>query len=193
MLRTFSRRLIEQFHGFDGRERVEHLAQDPDALQVFLGDEQLFLTRAGALNVDGREDALVDELAVEDDFHVAGALELFEDDFVHARAGVDERGGDDGERAAFFNVAGRAEEALGALQGVGIDAAGEHFAGGRNDGVVGAGETGDGVEQDDDVALVLDQALGLLDDHLGDLDVAGGGLVEGGADDFALDASAACR
>ena len=35
--------------------------------------------------------------------------------------------------------------------------------------------------------LVLDQALGLFDHHLGDLHVAGGGLVEGGTDHFALD------
>jgi hypothetical protein len=60
-------------------------------LQVFLRDQQLFLTRAGALNVDRREDTLVDQLAVEDDFHVARALELFEDDLVHARAGIDQR------------------------------------------------------------------------------------------------------
>ena len=58
---------------------------------------------------------------------------------------------------------------------------------GRHHGVVGAGQAGDGVEQDDHVALVLDQALGLLDDHLGDLDVAGGRLVEGGGDDLPVD------
>ena len=34
---------------------------------------------------------------------------------------------------------------------------------------------------------MLDQALGLLDDHFGHLHVAGGRLVEGGTDDFALD------
>ncbi len=33
---------------------------------------------------------------------------------------------------------------------------------------------------------MLDQALGLFDDHFGDLDVAGGGLVEGRGDDLAL-------
>ena len=42
---------------------------------------------------------------------------------------------------------------------------------GGHDRVVGARQPGDRVEQDDDVPLVLDQALGLLDDHLGDLDV----------------------
>src|SRR6185437_3615732 len=72
--------VAEQLHGLGDRERVQHLAQHPDA--------------------------------VEDDLHVAGAFELFEDDLVHAAAGLDQRGGDDGERTALFDVAGRAEEAL---------------------------------------------------------------------------------
>ncbi len=74
-------------------------------------------------------DALVGDLAVEDDFRVTGALELFEDHFVHAAAGVDQRGGDDGQRAAFLDVAGRTEEALRPLQRVGVDTAGQHLAG----------------------------------------------------------------
>ncbi len=121
------------------------------------------------------------------DFHVTGTFELFKDDVVHTAAGIDERGGDDGERAAFFNIAGGAEKPLGALQGVGIDAAGEHLAGGRYHGVVGAGKTGDGIEKDDYVTLVFDQALGLFDDHFGYLDVTGGGLVKGGADHLSAD------
>ena len=68
------------------------------------------------VDVDGREDALVGQLAVEADLHVAGALELLEDDLVHARAGVDQRRGEDGERAAELDVAGRAEELLGRVQ-----------------------------------------------------------------------------
>ena len=35
------------------------------------------------------------------------------DDFVHAAAGLHQRGGDDGEAAAVFDIARRAEEALG--------------------------------------------------------------------------------
>jgi hypothetical protein len=79
------------------------------------------------------------------------------------------------------------------VQGVGVDTAGEDLARRRHHGVVGAGEAGDRVEQDDDVLLVLDEALGLLDDHLGDLHVALRRLVEGRADDLALAPSAACR
>jgi hypothetical protein len=91
---------------------------------------------------------------------VAGALELLEDHFVHAAAGVDQRGGDDGQRAAFLDVAGRAEEALRPLQRVGVDAAGQHLAGRRHHGVIGAAQTRDRIEQNHHVALVLDQALG---------------------------------
>jgi hypothetical protein len=55
-------------------------------------------------------------------------------------------------------------------------------------GVVGAAQAGDGVEQDHHVALVLHEALGLLDHHLGHGDVARRGLVEGRGDDLALHA-----
>ena len=49
-------------------------------------------------------------------FHVAGALEFFKDNFIHAAAGVDQGRGDDRDAAAFFQGAGRAEEPLRALQ-----------------------------------------------------------------------------
>ena len=113
----------EQLHGFNRREWVEHAAQHEDALQVLFRNQQLFLARPRSLDVDRREDALVHKLAVENDFHVAGALELFEDDFIHARSGIDQGRRNDSQRAAFFDSAGRAEEALRALQRVGIHAA----------------------------------------------------------------------
>ena len=92
--------------------------------------------------------------------------------------GPDEGRGDDGQAAAFLDIAGRAEEAFGALQGIGIQAAGKHAARRWGDGIEGAPEAGDGVQQDDHVFLQLDQALGALDHHLGHVDVAGGRFVE---------------
>ena len=71
---------------------------------------------------------LVGHFPVEHDFRVTGALELLEDHLVHAAAGVDQGGGDDGERAALLDVARGAEEALRPLQRVGVDAAGQHLA-----------------------------------------------------------------
>src|SRR5690606_29865248 len=93
---------------------------------------------------------------------------------------------DDGQRATFLDVTRSTEEALRALKSIGVDTTGENLARGRNDRVVGASQTGDRVEKDDDVAAVFNQAFGLLDDHLGNLHMARRRLIEGGGDDLTL-------
>ena len=70
------------------------------------------------------------------DLHIARAFEFFVDHVIHARAGIDQGRRDDGERAAFLNIARRAEKTLGALQGIGIHTAGQHLTRSGNDGVV---------------------------------------------------------
>ena len=154
------------------------MSQDPDAIEGERVEEEFFFARARSRDVEAWEGAAFHEFAVEVEFAVAGAFEFFEDDFVHARAGVDEGGRDDGERSAVFDVSCSAEEALWFVQGVGVDAAGEDFARGWDDGVVGTSESGDGVEENDDVVFVFDEAFGFFDDHFGDLDVARGLFVE---------------
>jgi hypothetical protein len=79
------------------------------------------------------------------------------------------------------------------VQGVGVDAAREDLARGRDDGVVGPGQSGDRVEEDDDIPLDLDQALGLLQDDVGDLGVARRRLIEGRGDDLGIDAALEIR
>src|SRR5689334_11508455 len=74
--------------------RVQELAQDPDLRELVLARDELLAARARPVDVDGREDALLRDAAVEMDFRVAGALELFVDHVVHAGAGIDERGGE---------------------------------------------------------------------------------------------------
>src|SRR5215211_8568130 len=109
--------LVEQeVDGVHGAHRVEDAAQDVHLLELLRLGEQLLLAGAGARDVDRWERALVGDLTVENDFRIAGALELFEDHLVHAAASVDEGRRDDGERSAFLDVARRAEEALGPLQ-----------------------------------------------------------------------------
>src|ERR1700691_3079006 len=176
----------QKFHGFHRRERTQNLAQHPDAIQLIRREEQFVFTCAGAIDIDGGEHALVDQAAVEIDFHVAGTFELFEDDVVHAAAGIDQRGSDDGERATLFDVSRGSEKAARALQSISVDTTGKNFTGRRRNGVVSAAETGERVEQNHNVALVFHQPLGFFEDHLRDLNVALGRLVEGGADDFAL-------
>ena len=164
---------------------MQDLAQYPHALQFLLAHQQFLPAGAGTADVDGRVDALLGDLALEVQFLVAGALELLVDDFVHLRARVDQRSGDDGEAAAFLDVARGAEEALGALQRMRVDTAGQYLAGGGNDGVVGPGEPRDRIQQYHHVALVLHQALGLLDHHFRHLHVPGGRFVEGAGNHLA--------
>ena len=122
--------LVEQeVNRIHGSHRVKNAPQHVHFLEHGRIGEQLLLAGAGAGDVHRREGALVGDLAVENKFGIAGALELFEDDFVHPAAGVDQRGGDDGQRAALLDVARGAEEALRPLQRVGVDAAGQHLAG----------------------------------------------------------------
>src|SRR5882762_7319056 len=118
----------EELHRFDRVQLVEELAQDPHPLEHLGRHEQLLLARSRAVDVDRREDALVRDLAVEHELRVTGALELLEDDLVHARAGLDQRGRDDGERSPVLDVARGAEEALGALERVSVHAAREDLA-----------------------------------------------------------------
>ena len=112
----FLQAVLEQFHRF---HRI-HIRQDAAELVNqfhFLGfEQQFFAAGAGSIDVDGRPDAFVDQAAVQVQFGDAGARDLFEDDLVHVGAGDNQGGGENGKAAAFFNFAGRTEEALVLLQ-----------------------------------------------------------------------------
>src|SRR5579863_2004819 len=56
---VFGQAADQKFHGFDGRERAQDFAQDPDAAELVGRKEKFVLTGAGTLDIDGREDALV--------------------------------------------------------------------------------------------------------------------------------------
>ena len=72
------------------------------------------------------------------------------------------------------------------MQSVSIDAARQDLTRARNDGVIGAAQTRDGVEQDNNIFAVFCQAFRLLNNHLCDLDVARGRLIKGRGDNLAL-------
>ena len=119
------------------------------------------------------------------DFHVARAFELFVNHVVHTRARINQGRCKNRQRPAFFDIACRTEKALGALQGIGIDTARQNLPGTRNDGVVGASQTRNRIQKDDDVFLAFGQTLGFFDDHFGHLHVACGRLVERTGNHFA--------
>src|SRR5258708_4912166 len=78
----------QELHRIDGVQGMEQLPQDPDAVELLLVHQELLLARAGAVDVEAGEDALLHQLAVEDDLAVSRSLELLEDHLVHARAAV---------------------------------------------------------------------------------------------------------
>src|SRR6478735_12547901 len=82
----------------------EHAAQLPDDVELLAAHQQLLATGAGGVDVDGREDPLVGELAPQSQLHVAGALELLEDHLVHLRTGLDQGRRQDGQRATVLDV-----------------------------------------------------------------------------------------
>ena len=111
-------------------------------------------------------------------FRVTCSFELFENDIVHSRSCIDQSSRDDRQRSAFFDVTSRTEESLRTLQRVGVDTTREDLTRRRNDRVVCTCETRDRVEQNDNIAFVLDKAFRFLDDHVSDLNVARRRFVE---------------
>ncbi len=108
-------------HGW--RHVDEPAAQGVDRLELLGVDEQVLLARARGREVDGREQPALGDLAVEDQLHVAGALELLEDHLVAAAAGVHEGRGDDRQRAALFELSRSAEELFGNRQRPAVESA----------------------------------------------------------------------
>src|SRR5215204_2098876 len=57
----------EELQRLGGRHIREEVAQEVDAVELGLIEQQIFFARARAIDVDGREDALVGDVAVEHD------------------------------------------------------------------------------------------------------------------------------
>ena len=150
-----------------------------------MGKQQIFPSGAGTVEVDCGEDAAFGKFAVEMDFHIARTLEFFVNDVVHARAGINERGGDYGERTAVFYISRTAEEPLGGVERAGVDTAGKRSARGRNGKVIGACKTGERIHYYNYVLAQLHVALGALYQKFRRLAVVFGHFVKRGINDFA--------
>src|SRR5690606_28097982 len=179
----------EELSGLGARERVEGPAELVDLVELFGGEEQLLASGGAALDVDCGEDAALGDLAVEHDLGVPGSLELLEDDLVAAAARLGEGGSDDRQASAagaIGDVAGGTEEPLRLLERTAVDAAGESASGATLRGVVGAGEPGQRIENEDHVTTPLDLPSRHLEGHLGDRHVSLRWEVEGRGDDLTV-------
>jgi len=71
--------------------------------------------RVKQVDIDGRVNTAFRDTAVKMDFHVARPFKFFVNHVVHLGAGFDQRGGDDGQAAAFLDVTRSAKKAFWAL------------------------------------------------------------------------------
>ena len=112
----------QQLHTVHGVERIEHLAQDPDAVELIIIQQEFFFPGPGAVDINGRKHPLVHQSAIEMDFHITGAFELLKDDLIHPTPGIHQRRRDNRQTPAFLDIAGRPKKAFGFLQGVRVNA-----------------------------------------------------------------------
>jgi hypothetical protein len=81
-----------------------------DRFERFLVKQQFFAAGTALADVDRRPNASVGQASIEDQFHITGTFELLENRFVHPAVGIDQRGSDDRQRAAFLECAGGCEQ-----------------------------------------------------------------------------------
>ena len=141
-----------------------------DAFERFCVDQQFLFAGAARGNVHGGPEPHLGALAVEDELHIAGALEFLKNHVVHATAGFNEHRGDDGERAGLLGLASGGEELTGFFQGADVEAAGAGAAGVAR-GIVRAGQAGDRIDKQHDVAPDFDEPFRALDAEVGDPDM----------------------
>jgi len=107
----------------DRAHRVENPAQHVHLFENVAGNNNSSLRVPDLVMSIAGKNALIRDLAVENDLGVAGALELLENTSVHAGSVSISAGGDNSQRAAFLDVAGRAKKALGRCSAFGVNAA----------------------------------------------------------------------
>ena len=132
-----------------------------------IGIEELLFTAGTRLgDVHRRPDAPIGELPVEHELHVPGALELLENQLVHATPGVDQRRGDDRQRAPLLEHAGRREQLLRDVERLDVDAAAHRPARVPDPLVEGPSHARDRVHEQEDVLAGLRHPLAALDHQL---------------------------
>ena len=87
LLQAWHERLVGLFR----LEAAQQATQTVDDRQFLRIGDELLAAGAGSVDVDGREQSLVRQLAGQAQLHVAGALELLENHLVHLGAGFHQR------------------------------------------------------------------------------------------------------
>ena len=87
----------QSLHGFLGLVIGQSSANELNLGEHPFGQDELLSASAALVDVYRRVDVHLRDSAAKYEFHVAGALELLEDEFIHAAVGFDEGCGEYGE------------------------------------------------------------------------------------------------
>ncbi len=147
--------------------------------------EQLFLPRAGAADIDRRENPSFRKRTVKVKLHVARSFKLFVDDVIHPGARVNERRRQNGQAAALFNVSRGTEKALRTMERSRVNPAGKRTSAWRDNEVVGPCQAGNAVHQNDNVFFVFNETHRPFKHKLRYLNVIFRHFIERRADDIA--------
>ena len=126
-------------------------------------------------------------------FHIARALKLLVDHIIHARAGINEAGGNNRKRAAVLDVTGGTKEAFGRIERHGVNATGEGATTWGHIKIVGPGEASDRVHENDHILTTLNETFRAFESHLGDFGVILDGLIKSRSNYIALNRAAHIR
>src|ERR1043166_7150357 len=95
-------------------------------------------------------------------FHISGSLELLEDQFIHPRSSIHQRSGQNRQRAAFFDLPGGSKHLARNFERPGINTAGHRSTTAAMDAVVSSRDTGDGIQQHENVLARFDHPSATL-------------------------------
>ena len=118
-------------------------ADVPGGQQLLFIQKYFFLAGSTLGDVQGGVDALVGDVSIQRQFHVAGAFEFFKDHLIHTAAGFDQTGGDDGQATPVFDFAGGTEQPFGDFEGAVVQTTGHRTATARAAGIKRTAKTGE--------------------------------------------------
>src|SRR5437762_11299102 len=116
--------------------------------------------------MDCRIESFLLEGTIKMQLHIAGALEFFENQFVHSTAGFSQSGRKHSQTAAFFHIARRAEKFLWFGKRLRFYATGHNSSSARLHVVVPARKPRDTVEQKHNILSHFHEAFGTRYHHL---------------------------
>ena len=132
-----------------------------------LGREKLFFPACpGFGDIERRPDTAVCQPPVEDQFHVTSSLELLEDQLIHTASGINESGTDNRQGPPSLVHPGRRENLFGDIHRFDVNPAAHRTAGIPHPFVECTGQTGDRVEEKENILPLFGEAFAPFGDKL---------------------------